>query len=327
MCYVINTHLPIFAMIYKKAMRKLLYILSFCFLTTSCNDGDIITVDIDFGETFEYCEDSSELVFFKTKDDPSESLSLKLNTTIEDLIELDDDNLLVNSIATFELTSTANTFHYRTYNETLPTSYFCEAITPNITIISNSESTTGTVTVETILTEDDNDGIPAEIEDLNEDGDDNYLTNPTDRDDDGIPDYLDDDDDGDNVPTTIENPNYSAATGLDDAQDTDEDGIPDYLDWDDDGDNVATRDEENESINQDPTDDITDNTVGADYLNDQVSETVTATAYREHTIEQTFTITAIIENFTLSPLTQTEIDFGTLSPSETQNRYTTPDFN
>ena len=304
-------------------MRNLISILIVCLLLTNCNDGDIITVDLDFEDTFSYCEDSSELVFYKTKNDPFESLSIKLNDTIGSFIELDDDNLLVNSSDTFELTSSANTFHYRTYNEMLPTPYFCEPVTPDITITNNSESTTGTVTVETVLTEDDNDGIPAELEDINENG--NLEDDDTDED--GIPNYLDDDDDGDNVKTSSENPNYSASTGLDDAQDTDEDGTPDYLDVDDDGDGVDTRDEENETINQNPTDDITDNSIGADYLNDQVSETITATAFREHTIEQTFTITATITDFELYPLTQSEYAFGTLDPTPTSERTLTPDFN
>lgn len=295
-------------------MRKLLLFLSVCFLLTNCNDGDIITVDIDFEDTFEYCEVEEVIVFYKTKDDPSESLTLQLNITIDDLIELGIDNMLVSTEETFALSSSSNAFNYRSYNSTLPSSYFCEAITPNISIMSDSESETGTVTVKTILTEDDNDGIPAEIEDENLDEDDDPSTNPTDTDGDGIPDYLDDDDDGDNVPTSKENPNYSTSTGFDSAQDTDEDGTPDYLDTDDDGDGVLTRDEENESVDENPTNDITDNSIGADYKNDQVSTQVPATAYRVHSIKQTFTITAEVEDFELTGLiSQDYYDFGTLT--------------
>ncbi len=305
-------------------MRNLFSILIVCFLFTNCNDGDIITVEIDFEDTFSYCEDSSELVFYKTENDPSESLSIKLNDTIGSLIELDDDNLLVNSFATFELSSSANSFHYRTYNEMLPTPYFCEAVTPDITITNNSESTTGTVTVETVLTEDDNDGIPAELEDINGNG--NLEDDDTDED--GIPNYLDDDDDGDNVETLKENPNYSASNGLTEAQDFDGDGRPDYLDTDDDGDGVLTRDEENElTQDQNPTNDITDHDIDADYLNDQVSETLSATAFREHTIEQIFTITVVVSGFSFPNLNQDEVDFGTLDPAPTSERTLTPDFN
>lgn len=309
-------------------MRKLIYFFSICFLLTSCNDGDIITLALDFDDTFSSCEESSEIVFFKTNDDPSESLSILLNANIDDFIELDSNNELANPTEDFTINGSTKTFNYRTYNTSLPSSYFCEAITPNIVINSDYESTTGTVTVNTVLTEDDNDGIPADIEDANDDEDDDPSTNPTDTDGDSIPDYLDDDDDGDNVPTEDENPNYSTSSGLDDAQDTDEDGTPDYLDTDDDGDGVLTRDEENESVDQDPTNDITDNTIGSDYLNEQISETVTATAYREHTIKQTFTITVTVYDFELTGLlSQDEYDFGTLSPDETNSRTLTPEFN
>lgn len=328
MCNVINTHLLIFAMIYKNVMRKLLYFFSVCFLLTNCNDGDIITVDIDFEDTFNYC---GELVFYKTKDDPSESLTLKLDTTIEDLIELDDDNMLVNTSESFELSSSSNSFNYRSYGSNLPSLYFCEAITPNIPIISDSESETGTVIVTTVLTEDDNDDIPTEIEDKNLDDDDDPSTNPTDTDSDGIPDYLDDDDDGDNVPTKSEDHNYSTTTGFTDALDTDDDGIPNYLDTDDDGDGVLTRDEENDTPDQNPTNDIYDNNVGADYLNSQYSEVVTATAFRVHTIKQTFKITTEVNGFSFPNLTQTNLNFGTLTLNSSEpcpcERTLTPEFN
>jgi len=205
----------------------------------------------------------------------------------------------------------------------LPTSYFCEAITPNVNIITDSESTSGTVTVSTVLTEDDQDGIPAELEDINGNGD----LEDDDSDNDGLPNYLDDDDDGDNVKTSAEKPNYSASNGLTEAQDFDLDGVPDYLDTDDDGDGVLTRNEENETQDQNPTNDITDNTIGPDYLNDQISTEIPATAYRIHTIKQTFTVSAEVLGFSFPNLNQDVLDFGTLSPSPTSQRTLTPDFN
>lgn len=328
MSNVLNTYLLIFVSTYKNTMRKLLFIFCIPALLINCNDGDIITIDLDFDDTFEFCEVNDESVlFYKTRSDPSESLSIKLGTSIEDLIELDDDNQLVSSEESFTINGSTNTFYYRTYSETLPTSYFCEAITPNVNIISNSESASGRVTVTTLLTEDDNDTIPAELEDLNENGD----LEDDDSDNDGIPNYLDDDDDGDNVPTRSENPNYSASSGLTEAQDFDLDGTPDYLDTDDDGDDVLTRDEENDTQDQDPTNDITDNTIGPDYLNDQVSTTVTATALREHTIKQTYTITAFVSDFSFPNLNQDALDFGTLTIDSQEpcpcERTITPDIN
>ena len=319
MSSVINAYLLIFASSYKRTMRKLLFIFSISFLLTNCDDGDIITVDLEFDDTFSYC---GELVFYKIKSDPAESLSLKLTspvTTIDDLIDVDPDGTLE---TIFTLNGSTNVFNYRSYN-TAPNNVFCNAIPVNIMITNDSQSDTGKVIVNTFLTEDDNDGIPAALEDLNSNGD----LEDDDTDGDGLPNYLDDDDDGDNVKTTSENPNYSASNGLSTALDTDMDGIPNFLDIDDDEDGVLTRNEENETQDQNPTNDITDNTIGPDYLNDQISTEIPATAYRIHTIKQTFTITATVTDFSFPDLTQDVLDFGKLSPSPTSQRTITPDFN
>jgi len=300
-------------------MKKLFLIFCISVLLINCNDGDIITVDLEFDDTFSYC---GELVFYKTKSDPAESLSLKLtspSTTIDDLIEVDPDGTLITE---FTLNGSSNVFNYRTYN-TSPDDVFCNDIPVNVIITNDSQSDSGSVVVNTLLTEDDNDGIPAELEDINENGD----LEDDDSDNDGLPNYLDDDDDGDNVSTANENPNYSTTNGLTEAQDSDLDLIPDYLDTDDDGDGVLTRDEENETMDQNPTNDITDNTIGPDYLNDQVSLETPATAFRVHTIKQTYTITTIVSDFSFPNLNQDELDFGTLDPAPTSERTLTPDFN
>ena len=105
----------------------------------------------------------------------------------------------------------------------------------------------------------DDDGILDTVEDQNEDGDNNYLTNPSDRDGDGIPNYLDIDSDGDGIldnyeaqrtiryvaPSGIDSNN----NGLDDAYEgtygfgiipinSDKTVIPDYLDYDSDIDGI-----------------------------------------------------------------------------------------
>ncbi|MFC3974290.1 hypothetical protein ACFOUQ_16395, partial [Maribacter confluentis] len=64
----------------------------------------------------------------------------------------------------------------------------------------NNDTTTNN---DTDIDEDD-DGILDTVEDQNEDGDNNYLTNPSDQDGDGIPNYLDIDSDNDGILDTIE---------------------------------------------------------------------------------------------------------------------------
>jgi len=310
-------------------MRNLfLILLSFSLVFTSCNDGDIITVDLDFDDTFSQC---GELVFFNTNADSNESLSLQITSpvlTLSDILEYDltDSNSVYAEIITPTRTITigsSNTFSYRTYN-TAVSNFFCNDVPPSdIKILSDAQSDAGTATITTTLIEDDNDGILADNEDINGNGD----LDDDDTDGDGIPNYLDFDDDGDNVPTSAEKPDIDGDGNPADAQDTDGDLIPDYLDSDDDGDGVLTRDEENNSQDQNPTNDISDNAVGVDYLNNAIATAVNATAYRAHSILQTFTVSILVENVQFPTITLDIFDFGSLSDSATSNtRVLTPEF-
>ncbi|MEM9071143.1 MAG: FG-GAP-like repeat-containing protein [Myxococcota bacterium] len=114
--------------------------------------------------------------------------------------------------------------------------------------------------------DDDGDGIPTALEDV----DGNGSVENDDTDGDGRPNYLDDDDDGDLVPTASEAPDPNGDEDPADARDTDEDGTPDYLDNDDDGDSVLTR-FENPDPNEDRDPEDAQDTDGdgtPDYLDD-----------------------------------------------------------
>ena len=113
-------------------------------------------------------------------------------------------------------------------------------------------------------------------------------------------------------------------SGLEDAQDTDGDGIPDYLDADDDGDGVLTRDEENFSQDRNPLNDITNTDIGADFLNPEVASQVSATAYRTHTISESYEI-LILADINLETFIQNDFIFGTYTTSS--SRTETPEFN
>lgn len=312
-------------------MRFIFSFIALTFILTSCNDGDLITVEFDFENTYEAC---GELVFFKTKTSPYESLSLQLDgEDLESFFETEPINTgsllvqLVDFQQQYSIDGSTNVFNYRTYDID-PDNLFCNDVPPaNTDIINNYSSSSGTALFTITLVEDDNDGIPAAIEDENLDGDNDPSTMPTDTDNDGLPDYIDQDDDGDNVDTVDENPNYSEETGLSGAQDTDGDGTPDYLDTDDDGDEVLTINEESINANNDPTDDSTNSAIGPDYLNSEITEEVLATAYQEHTISQEFIVELVISNITLSILTQDTLEFGFLDSSETsKTRVVTPEF-
>lgn len=299
-------------------MRKLLSIIFLSFLCFTCNDGDIIVFELDFDNTFKSCGD---IVFYKTKTEPAESLSIQIsNLTLDQILDVDSNNTLVLNRS---INGSSNRFTYRTYGSISSESdLFCNDVpSSNLDILTSDESTSGNITITTILTEDDNDGIPAELEDINGNGD---LTDD-DTDADGIPNYLDQDDDGDNIFTSTENPNYTQSEGLINAQDSDGDGIPDYLDMDDDGDGVKTRDEENLSQDQNPLNDILDPNVGPDYLNPDINNIVPATKYRVHTIKQTYEVSILAENISFTTLSQTLYDFGTLNDAAITNKTRNPE--
>jgi len=291
----------------------------------SCDDGNVITTELDFQEIFETCE-NGDLVLFKTKSNPSESLSVQLQgVTLNDFFNVDDTGVFEN---TYNISS-SNPFNYHTYsNASLPNDLFCNAI-PNseVNILEDNEATSGFVDVRTTLIEDDNDGIPAELEDRNNNGN----LDDDDTDGDGLPDYIDVDDDGDNVLTRNENPDPNNDESLTDAQDTDADGIPDYLDDDDDGDGVKTINEENDSQDNNPSNDITNNDIGPDFLNPSISTSVSATSYRSHTISRTYNVLVTIRSIDLNFASFDTFSFGLLDsnqiPSDLTSISIIPDFN
>lgn len=286
-------------------MRKTFFIVFLLSLSmiSSCDDGDVITVEFDFDNTFQACEGVSNLILYKSKNDPSESLSLLIPSyNIEKLLAVGENNSLI-------IENLAATFNYRTYGNQSVSNLFCNDVPNSDNIITKDEESACTLTIITVLTEDDEDGVAAELEDRNNDGD---LTND-DTDGDGYPDYIDADDDGDNILTRNENPDPNGDGDLSDAQDTDGDGIPDYLDPDDDGDGVLTRDEENSSQDQNPGNDVTNSDVGADYLNPDVANTTAATAYRVHSFKRTYVVRVTINNYAFSNISQDVLDFGTLT--------------
>ncbi|SDB32600.1 hypothetical protein SAMN03097699_0719 [Flavobacteriaceae bacterium MAR_2010_188] len=300
--------------------QSFLISISFLLVFLSCDDGDIITAALEFNDL--EVQTCGSVLFYKEKTNPPETLSIQIgNTELSSLLAVDADTNTLQR--TFVINGTSNRFNYRTYSS-LPDDPFCNDI-PNsqLNVISDDESTSGTITTLTTLVEDDNDGIPAELEDINGNG--NLEDDDTDGD--GLPNYIDFDDDGDNVPTTAEKVNYTENDGLSLAQDTDGDGIPDYLDNDDDNDGVLTRDEENLSPDKNPLNDITSDAFSiADFLNPEVNSQVPATGYRAHIIAESYEIVINVSGINLSNLVQDQLLFGTYSvPSA--SRTITPTFN
>lgn len=259
-------------------MKKILFILV-AIIVAGCDDGDIIFEDLSFTNVaVAACEPvegatSNSYVFYKLDRTNNESISLEL-TVPNDLIN-------TNAIYGPYTLNATNKIEYRKFNGQPPTDYFCNSVpvtTPGVTELYTSRNG-GIVTIETTSeTEDDNDGIPAETE---------GFINDTDGD--GILDYLDSDDDGDNIPTSVEG-----------TVDSDGDTFPDYLDDDDDGDGIKTRDEDLNG-DLDPSNDIQPSGLPA-YLDNTVSVVASPaiTQFRPHTVQRSARVTILITGLTLT---------------------------
>ena len=299
-----------------------LFFIFFCLLClTACDDGDILTVELDFDKELERCENFEDAhLIFDTRDDPAEALILIFPRS-------ETNDALFNSATVVgepeKLTINENTirFIYRTYNRSLNTSDICAVVPPaNLIISEDYEAGTGTVEVTSTFEDDDEDGVPSIFE-YGPGG----LADPQDSDGDGIFDYLDEDDDNDNVKTMNEIDN---SDGDDDPTtnpfNTDADlpngdDIPDYLDADDDGDGTATI-AEDENQNQNPRDDnsITNGELISHYLNNQETENYGSPGIidlSENTYNRTITTHFLVKGIDLDILRTTEIDFGILTTS------------
>jgi len=297
-------------------MRKIFALSILCLSLFTCDDGDIITSELEFDDTFRACGD---LVIYKTN--PSQSLTLQItgsdfvmSNLIQTEVHPDNPNRLqlVNTEYDQNDVQGNHSFRYRSYASSTE-GIFCNDVPPDNIQITEDYTSSGDFTFFVTLIEDDNDGIPAYLEDLNENGD----LNDDDTDGDGIPNYMDVDDDGDNVLTVSEGVTFEEGMTLAEldanALDTDGDGIPNYRDNDDDGDGTLTIDEENATTqDNNPTNDVTDPNAGPDYLNDQVTTPLLATSNRQHTIYNTFEVRMIAYGLDFSSFQYQTYDFGNL---------------
>ena len=273
-------------------MKKLFSFLIFITLF-SCDDGDIIVTSFEFDDVdLQLCEGSipNEFVFFKINTAINEAISYNfINPIYDATTETIDENGMLQPIV-IDLAENDNNLIYRTFNTAITSDYYCSNIPDsNIEVTNEIVAVGGEVTIENrIVIEDDQDGVEASLESPNEieplgdpddDGVPNFLddamANPAigdedgliqegfDKDRDGIADFKDQDDDNDNVLTSVELPNNDPDD--DSFEDTDGDGIFNYLDEDDDNDGINTIDED---INADgnPRDDDTDQDGISNYI-------------------------------------------------------------
>ena len=278
-------------------MRIFLALIFSCFVLFSCNDGDVISVELDFDKSLTLCGDetTSNYILYDTKTTPFESLMLLFpnNSQAEAIFNTENSG----TIQTLTINGNSVKFNYRTYTAD-PNTYICQDIPDaNVSVTDNYEASSGNAVFTTTFEDDDNDGVP------------NTLEFNGDSDNDGIENYKDSDDDGDNVPTINEKPDPNGDGDLADMQDTDGDLIPDYLDNDDDGDGTLTK-LEDENNNGNLFDDLATGAAIARFLDDTVMTSFESTFVRTNEFSRKFTVNVTLENIDISILSTDSFYLG-----------------
>ncbi|WP_133240819.1 hypothetical protein [Marixanthomonas spongiae] len=286
-------------------MKNILFFIAVFATLQSCDDGDVIVTTFDFeNASLNLCSNGNQYVFYKINNDVSESISLKITT--------DDPLFFETETKSYELNGSSNIVNYRRFDSDVTGDYFCSSVPPTSpTVAIDYTGASGTARLNTTTVLDDNDGLEDETGDT--DGD-------------GIPDSYDFDDDGDNVPTTVElGPNFPDEA----PRDSDGDGTPDYLDTDDDNDGIFTI-YEDKNLNLNPLDDITDPKVGPDYLNPAVADSYNVTAFRQHAYTFVSDVAVRLSNLVLvngeEQIIKEALFLGTIENVRNGEFTPTPDF-
>ena len=276
------------------AMNRIL--LFFILLATlSCDDGNFDVPEFQFSSID--IDDCGDVVLFKINE--NETLVVEIDPKFP---KDEDDTFLTHEWIdkTFTVTETGtNKITYRTLSEKPTSSYFCQNIPPTSPAVISEWTGTGTILVNTIFTEDDNDNVENESITENTDGDD-------------YPNYIDSDDNGDGIATKNEDVDGDGDPTNDD---TDGDTIPNYLDKDDDEDGTDTKFESN-------TEDANGNDI-KDYLDPDTTSSLTEARELKNSYEELYKTTIIIEPLKLTnsngaPINYDRYEFGTIETSKTK---------
>jgi len=296
-------------------MKLLRFIILLLFLFNySCDDGDIITVELEFDRELELCGDteSDNYVIYDTKIDPNESLTLLFDSnTTNDLIFNPDEIPYTNS---FIINGSTTRFNYRVYDGN-PAELICAEIpSSTVNITEDYEAMSGTVNFTSTYIDDDGDGIPSEDENQDPNGDGDFE-DAQDWDGDGIPDYLDEDDDNDNIKTINEDSNEDGdGNPFTNPRNTDGEDDPDYLDADDDNDGIITR-YEDENGNMNPIDDFADGASVARFLDATAVDEFPLDEFIANAFMRTVTVMFVINDVDIQILSSDEITLGTYTTS------------
>jgi hypothetical protein len=293
----------------------LLFIITATF--SACDDGNIITTTFNFDENtnLSLCQQSGVSVLHFIDQETNEAIAFQFSDDEFDgtFTGIDENTIEVS----FNINNSNRVIYRRLSDNISGNEYFCQEIPPGSPrVLEEFVSTTGgTATLQIrVFEQDDNDDVPAELEDINGNGE----LFDDDSDGDGIPDFLDTDDDNDNVFTSSEelladdeDENVVEIDGVL-YVDTDADTIPNYLDDDDDGDGVLTR---NEDLNacEDPENPALnpDNDLNADGLQNYLNP--------DETESLSFNIDNIVKANTIRRSFFTQVVFNDITFENTSN--------
>lgn len=247
-----------------------MYFLRFIILSSflffiSCDDGDILVSDFEFeinDMNFCYSEKSGDTVFYNANTDNEVIYVVLENTEFKGEEEFNDD----------ETVGSSTVVEYIKFSSDLNADeYFCTAVASLEPIERKLIGDGGSINITTVndilLDGDaDGDGLTNEFEGFDLGTITDNFSSLLDSDNDGIPNFLDEDDDNDNVKTSLEiypkNDSQEDIIPEDGEElvplDTDGDGDPDYLDEDDDNDDVLTRFEFNPDSSSLPASNVND---------------------------------------------------------------------
>jgi len=300
-------------------MTRRFFALILLVFVSTCDDGDIINVQLEFDEELDRCDNFENFyLLFDTRNDPNEALILSLPKPTYDYLFTDET--AENEPHMVQIGSgTGIRFNYRTYSNVIGNNVLCDELSDaSLVVIDDYETDGGNVNVTVTIVDDDNDGIPTEDEDLDGDGD----PNNDDFDGDGIPNYLDEDDDNDNVKTINEDDNDDGDNNpFTNPRNTDGEDEPDYLDNDDDNDGVLTR-LEDPTEDKNPLNDFVPNEEGINvvrflYNHPTAMEAFPESGFINNTYTRTTTSFFILEDIGLDIINATIINLGSfVSPIE-----------
>ena len=130
-------------------MRKLLFLLAISiFLFNSCDDGEVIDINLDFDEELQLCSSNLNYVVYTTKDDPYESLTLLF--PVNDINNLIFDPVDNPHTGTLTINGSSIRFNYRTYDGDPVDQLICEEIPSSTVRITNDyPASSGKVNYET----------------------------------------------------------------------------------------------------------------------------------------------------------------------------------